>query len=274
MSPFRFRVTLVAVAVAVTTVLMIDTWYVVLAPKARIRSEAAAAVLASRLSSAAEMSSAAAEVSADDPTAAVPVVAPAGLVLPSDPAVLVLGDSWAAGWGSDDGRGGYIQEAFDELGWTRTVIDAVGGIGYLNPGDDAGDYQDQFDELGDLSVGDPDLIIVQGSTNDASVEYAGLPDAADTLFDSLQARWPNAQLLMLAGAPEEMPIDPAVLDVNALLGTIAAARGLPIIDPIQEDWITPDNIDDYVDITGHPNDDGHAYLAGLLAADLRALTGG
>lgn len=264
MSPFRFRAVVVTIAVVAITVLVLCVGYLVFAPQTRARSEAAAAVLASRLSSAAQRSSAAGLTGSAVPDA---------LVLPPDPSVLVLGDSWAAGWGSDDDRGGYIAEAFQALGWNRTVIQAVGGIGYLNPGDGAGTYQDQLDALGDLPIGDPDLIIVQGSTNDAAMEYADLPAAADALLDGLHARWPDAALLMLAGAPEQMPLDPAVRDVNALLGTVAADRGIPIIDPIRENWITAENIDDYVDATGHPDNRGHEYLAGRLAADLRALTG-
>ena len=259
MSTFRFRATVVAVTVAVTAALLLGAWALVIGPKLKIRSESAAAVLSSRASAAAATGAAS---------------APTVLTVPPNPSVLVLGDSWAAGWGSDDDRGGYIAEAFQTLGWTRTEIVAVGGIGYLNPGDDAGDYQDQVDALGALPFGDPDLIIVQGSTNDAAVEYAGLPEAADTLFDSLHLRWPGAQLLMLAGCPEEAPADPAVLEVNALLTTVAVERQIPIIDPARENWITVDNIDEYVDVTGHPNDEGHEYLAGRLVTDLRRLMAG
>jgi lysophospholipase L1-like esterase len=157
---------------------------------------------------------------------------------------------------------GFAYRLADVLG-VETVVDGVRGSGYLKPGIDGPAYGERIAAL-DPAL-DPDLIIVEGSINDRRLYPTGYRDAVTAAWDALDARYPDADIVILGPAPQVLPVEDATRAIDADLGELAAARGWWYISPITEGWITDANYLDVID-TGpigrdHPSTDGHAYLA-------------
>lgn len=201
------------------------------------------------------------------------VAVPAPLHLPEDPRVLVFGDSWTYGSAATPITSGYAYVLGDLLGWDVTV-DGIRGSGYLRPGIDGPSYGDRIAALDpDL---DPDLVIVQGSINDRLLydddTYA---DIVNTVWDSLVALYPNAQIVILGPAPHLLPTHAGTQAIDHDLAILAANRSWWYISPIAEAWITDANFVEVIDTSelaaNHPSVRGHAYLAERLAADLERI---
>ncbi len=198
-------------------------------------------------------------------------VAPASLVLPDHPTVLVFGDSWTYGSAAASPALGYAAVVGDLAGWT-TVVDGVRGSGYLTPGIDGPDYATRIAAL-DPRL-DPDLVIVQGSINDRREPAAGYRQAVDAAWDALAELLPRAQVVILGPAPQVLPVEAATARIDADLAAAAAARGWWYISPVRERWITPANYAQVIDAGAgrqHPSTAGHRYLAERLAAAVAAL---
>lgn len=191
---------------------------------------------------------------------------PAPLVLDEDARILVFGDSWVYGSAATVPTLGFAYRLADELG-VETVVDGVRGSGYLKPGLDGPAYGERIAAL-DPSL-DPDLIIVEGSINDRRLYPAGYRDAVTAAWDALEARYPDAAIVVLGPSPQVLPVETATSGIDSDLSELAAARGWWYISPISEEWITASNYLDVID-TGpigrdHPSTDGHAYLAARVA---------
>lgn len=200
----------------------------------------------------------------DAPAAASVPLAP--LLLDDDARVLVFGDSWVYGSAATTPTLGFAYRLADELG-VETVVDGVRGSGYLKPGIDGPSYGERIAAL-DPAL-DPDVIIVEGSINDRRLYPDGYRDAVKAAWDALDARYPDADIVILGPAPQVLPVERSTRSIDADLGELASARGWWYISPIAEDWITQANYLDVID-TGpvgrdHPSTDGHAYLAGRVA---------
>ena len=203
---------------------------------------------------------------ADGAAAAEASAPPPPLVLEDDARVLVFGDSWVYGSAATVPTLGFAYKLADVLG-VETVVDGVRGSGYLKPGIDGPSYGERIAAL-DPAL-DPDVIIVEGSINDRRLYPTGYRDAVTAAWDALDARYPDADIVILGPAPQVLPVEDATARIDADLGDLAAARGWWYISPIAEDWITDANYLDVID-TGpvgrdHPSTDGHAYLADRVA---------
>lgn len=203
---------------------------------------------------------------ADGAAAAEASAPPPPLVLEDDARVLVFGDSWVYGSAATVPTLGFAYKLADVLG-VETVVDGVRGSGYLKPGIDGPSYGERIAAL-DPAL-DPDVIIVEGSINDRRLYPTGYRDAVTAAWDALDARYPEAQIVILGPAPQVLPVETATARIDADLSALAAARGWWYISPIAEDWITDANYLDIID-TGpigrdHPSTDGHAYLADRVA---------
>lgn len=208
---------------------------------------------------------------ADGGTGAAAVVAPAPLVLPEDPTVLVFGDSWTYGSAASLPTQGYAYLLADLLGG-RTIVNGVRGSGYLKPGIDGPTFGERIAAL-DPSLS-PDLVIMQGSINDRAQGVDGYREAVNAAWDAMAALYPKATIVVLGPAPHELPIGATTARIDTDLAELAAARGWWYISPITQNWITDQNYLDVIDVEAgrkHPSTEGHRYLAEKLAAALDEL---
>jgi hypothetical protein len=214
---------------------------------------------------------------ADAPPVAAPedaVVAPAPLLLPEQPRVLVFGDSWVYGSAATEPTKGFAYLLRDVAGWD-TVVDGVRGSGYLKDGIDGPSYGVRISALDPALA--PDLVILEGSINDRRLHPAGYAEAVTAAWDTLVAIYPSAQIVVLGPAPQVLPIEPATARIDRDLATFAAERGWWYVSPIAEGWITESNYLDVIDTSefgrDHPSTPGHAYLAERVAEAITALRG-
>ncbi|WP_228479488.1 SGNH/GDSL hydrolase family protein [Microbacterium atlanticum] len=196
----------------------------------------------------------------------------APLALGDDARVLVFGDSWVYGSAATTPTLGFAYRLADELS-VQTIVDGVRGSGYLKPGIDGPSYGERIASL-DPGL-EPDVIIVEGSINDRRLYPEGYREAVTAAWDALDARYPDADIVILGPAPQVLPVEEATRSIDADLGELAAARGWWYVSPIAEDWITETNYLDVID-TGpigrdHPSTDGHGYLAQRVAEAIRRM---
>lgn len=199
------------------------------------------------------------------------VVAPAPLVLPEHPRVLVFGDSWTYGSAASDPTLGYAYLLGDLLDG-ETFVNGVRGSGYLKPGLDGPAFGERIAAL-DPAL-DPDLVIIQGSINDRALGAQGYREAVTAAWDALAATYPDAAIVVLGPAPHELPVGDATARIDQDLAALAGGRGWWYISPVQEEWITEQNYLTVIDVdlgNKHPSTDGHRYLAEKLATALSGL---
>lgn len=200
-------------------------------------------------------------------------IAPAPLVLPEHPTVLVFGDSWTYGSAATVPTEGYAYLLADLLDG-ETIVKGVRGSGYLKPGLDGPAFGERIAAL-DPALS-PDLVILQGSINDREQGAAGYREAVNAAWDAMAAKYPEATIVILGPAPHELPVGAGTARIDADLADLAAARGWWYVSPVAEHWITDQNYLEVIDVEvgrKHPSSAGHRYLAERVAAALDALSG-
>jgi len=188
-------------------------------------------------------------------------IAPAPIVLPEHPRVLVFGDSWTYGSAATPVTGGYAYRLADLIDG-ETVVRGVRGSGYQKPGIDGPSFGERITAL-DAAIR-PDLIIIQGSINDRRENPASFPQAVNAAWDSLTKKFPKTSIVVLGPAPHELPVGAATARIDHDLERLAAARGWWYISPVQDQWITEANYLDLIDVGAgrkHPSNAGHEFLA-------------
>lgn len=202
------------------------------------------------------------QVAAETSTPASPTTAaapPSSIVIPADPQLLVIGDSYTEGNGATSSATTFARTAAAELSWP-VETDGVGGTGFVNAGPRGdGTYAERIAELEPET--DPSIVVIQGGLNDRG--RPGITGSAVAVIQSAQQRWPGAAVIVL-GPVTPNPPDTAAADVAAQLEAAAAEAQVPFIDA--RDWITEDNVDDYGRGDQiHVNQAGHDYLGERLA---------
>ncbi|WP_221585757.1 SGNH/GDSL hydrolase family protein [Microbacterium sp. G2-8] len=204
-----------------------------------------------------------------------PIVAAPHGTASAGPSMLILGDSWTNGMVASTPEHGYANRAGAMLDW-ETTVDGENGSGYLKAGARGGTFGTRALQL-DPELA-PDVIVIQGSINDRGEDLTRLTPVARSVWRAVEAKYPDAQLIVLGPAPSILPVSQRTERIDTLLGVAAAAEGVDYISPIEEGWITRANYDDIIDSSTrgahHPSDDGHAYLAEMLVDDLGALVPG
>lgn len=190
--------------------------------------------------------------------------APALPTAPDSIRAVILGDSYTVGVGASEG---YVSDLALLMGWDITGAGEA-GTGYVNSSDVPGRAR-YAERLPVVVEAAPDIVLVQGSTNDGGVPPEELRAAAGELYRALHASLPDARIVVV-GPLRPPTADPGQVDmVRSVLASAAAQAGLPFIDPVAQGWLSPG---DGLFADGlHPDDAGYDQLALRLAGDLHAL---
>ena len=115
---------------------------------------------------------------------------------------------------------------------------------------------------------DADVVVVFGSRNDKFLPAAEVKSQAVAVFDAVRAQSPSADLVVIGPAwDDDVPPNELFLARDAV-ASAAADAGALFVDPLAEEWLL--DRPELIGLDGvHPNDAGHAYLAGLIEPSLR-----
>ena len=180
--------------------------------------------------------------------------------------IAVIGDSWAAGAGSDSNTtfSSYGTLAARELG-VRGVIFGIRGTGFTATSTGGGVYRER---LARVAAAQPDLVVVQGSVNDTRQTPADVIGAASRqVFDDLRALLPNSTIVALGPMNAPITLAEQTDASSAAIRESARAADVDFIDPDAEGWLP---LDSTLFSDGlHPNQDGYNLIAARLADALR-----
>lgn len=183
-------------------------------------------------------------------------------------AMVVLGDSWSAGYDADPSHT-LAQDAAEDLGMTSTV-DAESGTGYLTAPPGTQPYPQRAAALG--TDGTARIVVLQGGSNDDGTDPDSLSTAVSETVSAARRAFPHAEVVILGPGPDPWPITDRQRAVDTALATEAGREGVPYISPMREGWFTAANIHSIIDPSNaHPTVHGDELLGRLLANDLRKL---
>ncbi|MDQ0800504.1 SGNH/GDSL hydrolase family protein [Arthrobacter sp. SLBN-112] len=167
-------------------------------------------------------------------------------------------------------------------GWPRLGLAAAGydvyfcgrgGTGYVAANGATGNYADAL-ERGDwlLPSGTPALIVIEGGGNDAATSASNtqIVRNAGRLIADLKTRYPGTRMAMIGtlarGANDG---GGRRSEVDALLGSVAAAHGMPFVST--GDWLTRYGLAKDLADSVHMNAQGRVALGVILERRLREL---
>jgi lysophospholipase L1-like esterase len=174
----------------------------------------------------------------------------------------VLGDSYTEGVGSSGP--GYVDLVGERMGWT-VVEQGQGGTGYVSAGSTPG-FAPYGARVAAVVAEAPDIVVVQGSTNDVGQPATAVHDAAVGVLTALREQLPAARVVVV-GPLAPPVVDPAgVVAIRDALADAAARADVDFIDPIAGGWLQPPT-DLYPDGL-HPGDEGYRLMAARLSGAL------
>lgn len=187
--------------------------------------------------------------------------------------MLVVGASYTAGVGASHPHDGYAWLLARELGGTPRV-NGVGGTGFVNAGvRHQGTFRQRLAHLRTRPT--PDLVLLQGGRDDARTPARREIAAARSTICFVRHRFERAQVAVLGPIPAHFPVDSAVRGIDGDLRSACRAEHALYIDPIRQQWMTPELTRRFAGpVPHHPNDAGYRYIAARAAAALRAAFGG
>lgn len=181
------------------------------------------------------------------------------------PIVLFIGDSYAAGAGASTATKRWTALVSSELGW-RQNNHAFGGTGYAtstNQGcglDHCPTFLEAITAL-DADPITPDIVVISGGRNDGP-SLAELGDRVAATITTARSQWPNAQIVVTNPMWDARATPSWFAEGADAVRTATIENGATYLDlgqPLsgRPELITDDNV--------HPNDDGHAAIAGAFA---------
>lgn len=183
-----------------------------------------------------------------------------------DRTVLLIGDS------QSEPADGWTRQGLSSAGYT-VYFCGRGGTGFVTANGATGNYVDSL-LRGDwlLPAGTPALIVIQGGGNDAAsgADDERIAANAGQLIGELQARYPGTRIAMIGTlARGESNGGGRRTEVDALLGSVATAQGLPFISA--GDWLTKYGLAQDLADAVHMNSNGRKALGMILDRRLREL---
>ncbi|MDV8023650.1 SGNH/GDSL hydrolase family protein [Rhodococcus sp. IEGM 1330] len=196
-------------------------------------------------------------------------------VLPRDPRLLILGDSYTLGSNARPETDGYAYRIARSLGWPNE-IDGVANTGFTwgggSNGDENNDYINRIQRHADSGGLKPNVLLLQGGQNDYRSEPTDLFNKVAETIAAAQQVWPEVQVIVM-GPSQPMPGGKLLQRVSSPIGQAAGAARIPFIRPLGGKWFTDKNSTGYSgDGNGTSlNNEGHAYLAGKVLEALRRI---
>ena len=182
-------------------------------------------------------------------------------VLPTAPLrVLAIGDSIMKGFGVEP------SQAWPELisqqdGWSLTAL-ACNGAGFLAIGA-ANDCNSNFPSIvKGASAQQPDLVIIEGSSNDFGMSNSALLESTVSAASDLQAEFPRSKIVGLSAVWGDTTVPDEIAEINSQVQQAMTQVGGTYVDVGQP-------------LSGHPElmqgDDVHPTAAGqqVLAAAVK-----
>ncbi|WP_209560705.1 SGNH/GDSL hydrolase family protein [Frigoribacterium sp. PvP032] len=195
--------------------------------------------------------------------------------LPQDPRVLVIGDSYTAGYGAEDPeRDTWVNRTSASLDWSVTV-DAVLGSGYTTVGGPSSTGVGTFgDRLSRHEHETFDLVVIQGSQNDVHTNPDRLVRAAQAALREAKDLWPDAAVVMI-GPSAPLPRGEAYVAASETLRKVAGGADVPFVDAVNGRWFTTKNSPAMTAPDGgHLNTRGYAYMGDRITEAMRDLMDG
>jgi len=140
----------------------------------------------------------------------------------------VLGDSWALGTGADAQGFSYANTLGHLLGFPQTFVVSAGGTGMVSANTQSGE-QNYVTRWPDVVATAPDVLVIQGSQNDASADAGTVQAAAATLIANAQRDLPNSVLLFVSLGYPRTP-SASQLRVHTEVLAACATAGIPCLD--------------------------------------------
>jgi lysophospholipase L1-like esterase len=187
------------------------------------------------------------------------------LVLPENPQVLIVGDSYVQGYGADDEKTqGWAPLVAASLGWDATV-DGIGGTGWIWGGGSDGtlgqQYINRINAFAQDSEIAPDMVVFQGGPNDYRSTFTEVSNAVVATVDATRAAWPDAEIVIVGiAAPGQTGLNLAPMNSTVILAAGRAdARSINVIN--DHVFTTKNSAGFTAPDGGHPNTAGYAFLA-------------
>jgi acyl-CoA thioesterase-1 len=231
---------------------------------------------ASRTTATARATATASASPASTPTASATSTAQQlGIELPSEPVLLILGDSYTAGDGADQPDQGWAYVVAGRLGYP-TNIDGVSGTGFAWGGgaqdERGGEYEVRLRDIAANPAFVPNVLILQGGQNDSQIANPDEVEAATTqTIEAARRFWPGIQVVVL-GPSAPQPLAEELRGVNNAVRAGTAAASAPYVDAVEAGWFTSANSQGFNADGGHPNTAGHAYIAEKFLESWASLT--
>ena len=182
-------------------------------------------------------------------------------VLPAVPLrVLTIGDSIMKGFGLKPGQA-WPELISQQDGWSLSAL-ACNGAGFLAIGA-ADDCDSNFSSIvKGASALQPDLVIIEGSSNDFGMSNSALLESTLSAVSDLQADFPRAKIVGLSAVWGDTTVPDEIAEINSQVQQAMAQVGGTYVDLGQP-------------LSGHPElmqgDDVHPTAAGqrVLAAAVK-----
>lgn len=195
--------------------------------------------------------------------------------LPENPRVLIVGDSYTAGWGAETESEGWAHVA-GSLMSPAVMIDGIPGTGFAWGGGASNEQGDQFSvrlqSIAAEQTFTPDVLVLQGGQNDVLLrDDARVTAAVAATVSEARELWPGIKVVIMGpSAPE--PLASTLKQTNAAVSAGATAAGVPFIDASGEHWFTAENSGSFYTDGAHVNAAGHNLIAERFISHWRELT--
>jgi len=209
---------------------------------------------------------------------------------------IFLGNSFTEGTGTNTVFNNYASICSQLLGW-ECWNSGSGGTGYIATGP-AGRVKFQDRVTHDVISYNPDIVVIEGGTNDTAQDQVTLSTAVNLLISTVKTALPSSKIYVLSNFAVQ-GITTNIINTRNTIKTASASNGVYFIDSVsgatyditgalvtQEtgSWITGIGSVTNIQTTGnasiytatdagHPSIEGHRYIGERLAGEIVKLNG-